>query len=147
MIDLLFTILILATCAYACLAGGKEGRWATFMLLGGALATIPAAMLDPSWSRTQIPVLVVDTALLGGLLWLALRSNRFWPMWLAALHLAGVATHIATLIGDQGWSPIAYRMMQSFWALPMQFVMAVGIALDRQRGLTPDATRGAVADI
>lgn len=146
MVGLLFTLLILASSAYAFLAGGRDGRWATTMLLGAALATIPASKLNPSWGSTHFGVLGVDLALLAGLVWLALRTDRYWPIWLAALHLGAVATHLATLIGSQ--DPAIYRMLQTFWSIPMQIILPLGIALDRRRGLhhdehsTPDVLGG-----
>lgn len=128
---ILFTILLFASCGYAWLAGGKDGRWVTAMLISAALLTIPASQIDHSWSRTQLPVLAVDLLLLIGLGIVAARTRVFWPIWLAGLHLANVLTHAAT-IALPSWRPEVYYAMQSFWSVPELVLMVAGIMLDQR---------------
>lgn len=144
MVDALFAILLFASCAYAWSAGGKEGRWTASTVVGAAVLSIPASLLDRGWSHTQLPVLGVDLLLLFALLAIALRSERFWPLWMAAFHMISVSTHVAT-IALPGLRPIIYFAMQSFWSLPLLLAMVVGILLDRRAGL-PAPAFGAIRD-
>lgn len=137
MIDILFSVLLFGSCAYAWFAGGREGRWIAIMLLAAALLSVPASYLDYRWSGTHLPVLSVDVLLLAGLVSVALRSRRYWPLWMAGFHLISVSTHAAT-IAQPGLKPIIYFAMQSFWSLPLLLVMAGGIMLDRRAGLPID---------
>jgi len=131
MVDLLFICMLLGSCGYAFLAGGKEGRWISTMLVFAAFGSLPASWIDYAWRQTQVPVLLLDTVLLVALVSVALRSRRGWPLWMAGFHLISVATHVATLIAP-GLRPITYFAMQAFWSLPVLMVMVGGIMLDRR---------------
>ncbi|WP_448663962.1 hypothetical protein ACG3SL_04580 [Sphingomonas sp. CJ20] len=139
MVGTLFSILLLGSCAYAWLAGGTEGRCIVAMLVSAALLSVPASWLDYGWQRTQMPVLGIDVLLLGGLLFMALRSRSYWPLWMAAFHLVSVTTHAAT-IAQPELKPLIYFALQSFWSLPLLLVMVAGIMLDRRAGVMPDGT-------
>ncbi|MEI9850096.1 MAG: hypothetical protein WDN24_03590 [Sphingomonas sp.] len=137
----LFTVLLFGSCAYAWLAGGREGRWISLLLLTAAVLSVPASYLDYNWSRTHLPVLIVDALLLIGLVGMALRSRRYWLLWMAGFHLISVSTHAATIAQPQ-LKPLIYFAMQSFWSLPLLLVMVAGIMLDRRAGLPKNAQAG-----
>jgi len=132
MINLLFTLLLFASCAYAVVAGGKDGRCVAALVISAALLSIPASHLDFGWAHTQLPVLGVDLMLFTGLLVVALRSRHFWPLWMTGLHLGSVSTHAAT-IGQPHLHPLLYFAMQAFWSLPVLLVMVAGIMRDRRQ--------------
>lgn len=132
MVGNLFTILLFASCGYAFVAGGKDGRRISLLIIAAALLSIPASLLDRAWSHTQIPVLGVDILLLLGLAYFAVHSHRFWPIWVCGLHLGSVATHLATIAMALQLKPMLYFAMQSFWSLPLLLVMVAGIMLDRR---------------
>lgn len=137
-VETLFGILLLASCAYAFVFGGKEGRWVSLLLMSAAVLSIPAGHMDRGWSRVHVPVLIVDLLLLAGLLSVALRSRRYWPVWMAAFHLLSITTHIARM-GEADLPPVVYFALQSFWSLPLLLVMVAGIMLDRRAGLPKNA--------
>jgi hypothetical protein len=140
MVALLFAILMFASCAYASFAGGREGRWVSLLVISAAFLSIPASYLDYGWHRVQVPVLIVDLLLLGGLLWVSLQSRRFWPLWMTAFHLLSVSTHIARL-AEESLPPLVYFALQSFWSLPLFLVMVGGIMLDRRAQLPKSSPR------
>lgn len=131
MVGALFTVLMIACCGYAFLAGRWEGKCATIMFFAAGLLSIPAANLNHNWNQTQLPVLGVDLVLLAGLWIVTERSRSFWPVWVFGLHLANIATHIATLISG-GWRAEIYQSMQAFWSVPELLIMVWGIMLDRR---------------
>lgn len=134
MVGTLFSVLLLVSCAYAWLAGGKEARWIVVMLVAAAALSVPASWLDFEWRHTQLPVFGVDVLLLLGLSRMALRSRSYWPLWMASFHLISVTTHAAT-IAQSELKPVIYFALQSFWSLPLLLVMVGGIMLDRRAGL------------
>ncbi|WP_083276697.1 hypothetical protein [Sphingobium phenoxybenzoativorans] len=127
--QLSFLALLLLSCGYAFLRGGRDGRWAAFLLMSAAMLTIPASWIDVHWASTNMAVFAVDLALLAGLLILALRSHSYWPIWMAAFHALSVCTHIATAINPV-FVPKVYQALESFWSIPVQLVMPFGIMLD-----------------
>ena len=89
-------------------AGGWLANWAFTMLL---IRSQEGTTVDV----TQWGVFVVDTALLGLLLWLALLSTRYWPLFAAAFQLLGVATHLGRA-ADTGVSAWAYLTAGLVWS-------------------------------
>jgi hypothetical protein len=152
MIIFLFWSLVLFSCVYAAVAGGKDGKWATAIIILASLLTIPASRMEQwgqgqipvmlasyltipaskleQWGQTQIPVMIVDAAALLAMYVLTLRSRAYWPIWMTAFQLVSVATHFATL-ASPSFAPRIYQGMESLWAIPGLLSMIVGIALDR----------------
>ena len=131
MIESLFIPLLLVCCGYAAGAGGKDGRWIAAMLVFAMLLSIPAGSLRGAWHQLQLPVLGIDLLLLAGLLWVALRTRAYWPLWLTAFHLLSVTSHIAT-IAEPRIEPFVYFSVSTFWSLPGLLVMVAGIMRDRR---------------
>lgn len=118
---------MLVSCAYSALAGGRDGRIAVAMLLSAALLTpLITGVTHDRWALSMI-----DAALFAGLIALALRSNHLWPLWLAGLHGAAMATQIVSHLNPDLPRNI-YHAVVAFWSIPMQVVIVVGILLDRR---------------
>jgi len=54
--------------------------------------------------------LVLDVGAMAGFLWVALRANRVWPLWVAALQIQPLAVHLAMMLRLPGHG-MAYWMM------------------------------------
>lgn len=130
-IAVLFWLLVLVTCSHAAALGGRDGRWAAFLVIAASLLTLPATLLGRGWGRTELAILMVDLMLLIGLYALMLRSRRYWPIWMVGFHLVAVASHLGTILVPT-FSPAIYRALGSLWAIPMLVTMMVGIELDRK---------------
>jgi uncharacterized membrane protein (UPF0136 family) len=130
-VALLFWLLTLLGCGYAAAWGGKDGRWAVFLILSATLLTIPAMILGRQWQNIEYGILLVDAALLASLYALCLRSRRYFPIWMTGFHLVAVTTHVSTLLAPE-FTPRIYRALESVWAIPMTLSMIIGIALDRR---------------
>lgn len=112
-----------ACCAYALRWGGLDERLAA---IGGLLAVLASNLVtDRLYTHTESGVLAVDVALFIGLLVLALRSDRFWPMYAAAFQLVGTMFHFASMTqtGNVEW---AYYIALVFWTFPVFFALAAG---------------------
>jgi hypothetical protein len=115
--------------------GGLDEKLAAFGFVLAALATNLANA--NSYARTETGILVIDFALLLGLIIIALRSDRFWPMWAAGFQIVAVMVHIASMIetGDFAW---AYAVGLIFWTYPVLIALGVGTWLEgRHRRSAP----------
>jgi hypothetical protein len=136
LIALLFWLLAALCCGYAIAFGGKDGRWAAFLIIGAAIMTIPAARVGQAWGSTELAVFAVDTALLVGFYALMLASRRYWPVWMTGFHLIAVVTHISTMVAP-AFTPAIYRALESVWAIPVLLSLLLGVELDRRAAKRP----------
>lgn len=118
---------ILGSCGIAFRWGGRDERIAAVGFLVAVVAT--NLMSDGSYSHTERGVLVIDVTMFFGLLVLALRSDRFWPMYAAAFQLVGMMIHFASMsqTGDFAW---AYYVALIFWTFPVCIALAAGTWLE-----------------
>lgn len=137
MIAILFWSLCISACAYALLLGGWEGRWTTVIILLATFATLLANQLlrhfwfDRFWVDTNEAVLLIDLAAFLAMYVIAARSERWWPIWVAAFQLNSVVAHVATTISPR-FSAIIYQGYEGMWAIPLLLVLVFGIYRDRR---------------
>lgn len=123
MIATLFTLLLFGTCSFAFLKGRTDERVAAgAMLVAAALS--PFA-LSAGFASPETGILGIDVALLALLLFIALKSDRYWPLWAAGFHIVGTTIHLATFVEVDIWPP-AYANAQAFWAWPVLVALLVG---------------------
>jgi hypothetical protein len=53
---------------------------------------------DPTWFEVNPGHFVIDTWALLTMIWVALKANRGWPLWISATQLIVVMAHIAKLM-------------------------------------------------
>lgn len=131
MIPIIFWLLALLSCGFVWLHGEREGRRAVGLFLGATLLTWGAQSLDTEWRQTHWPLMAVDTAYLVATYVFALRSNRYWPLWIAAFQLLTVTSHFATIIAP-GYVPKIYTAIATFWVVPLLLSMVAGVYLDHR---------------
>ncbi len=126
-----FALALLLCVIYGSSAGGRTGKAGSAIFMLAAFMSAGAAMLNPEWSSTSYAVFAVDGLCLIALAVLAVRSNRFWPIWATGFQIVAVATHLATT-----WMPDimpkAYQAILSFWSIPILWVMVAGTRKDRR---------------
>lgn len=128
-----FLAWLLFTSLYAAARGGAPERIAAATLLGGALLSVYVA--NPFAARfrhVETGLLLVDIAIMGIMLWISVRSTRFWPIWLAALLAAEIGVHLMRL-AFPGLIPQAYMDTTSLWSWVAQFLLLAGTWRHRQR--------------
>lgn len=122
----LFRLLLLAIVVYALMRGGRDEKAAALMCLVAAVATtLSLSPLTSRFASVEAAVLVIDLVLLGGFVALSLRSDRFWPLWVAGLQLTTLFGHAFKLI-DADLVSRAYAASLNFWAYPIIAIVAVG---------------------
>ena len=128
-----FYSLLAVSCLYALLRGGAPERWGAIIYAVSALLT--TAAVSPWHSRylsIELGVLVVDLAMLAVLVLLALRAERFWPLWVSAFQIIGTAAHAI-----KAWDPallrLGYAFAMSLWSYPMLLLLVAGTWCHRRR--------------
>lgn len=119
--------LLLLVFAYAMAKGGRSERAAALILLVGSLLTRAIYMLPVAdrYGDVEFSVLLVDAAGVIGFTWVALKSDRYWPIWIAALQLIAMLVHLAKLI-EPSMMRTGYAFLLAIWAYPMLALIAFG---------------------
>jgi len=77
-------------------------------------------------------VFLVDVLVFVAFAVLALRANRFWPIWVSSLLGLGVLAHLARWAGPDTM-PWAYQLVMSIWSYPILAIIAIGTFNHRRR--------------
>jgi hypothetical protein len=129
----IFGPLLLAVCLYAWLKGGGDERVVAATCLAGTAATmLVISPLRNRYSGVEQGLMLVDLAVLAGFITVALRSKRFWPLWVAGLQLTTSLGHILKSV-DQDLLPKAYGAALQFWSYPILVILAVGTFRSHRR--------------
>jgi hypothetical protein len=122
-----FIGLLVAVCLYALMAGGRPERVGALSYTLSCIATeiSYALSLRPAWDSLEIGVFVIDTLIFGLFVILALRADRFWPIWVSALLGLGVLGHLARM-AEPGMIRWTYAVSISIWSYPILASIAIG---------------------
>jgi len=130
---LFFYLILLICCSYAYIRGGGPERAGASIFL---VATILTAVVLPSvnirYRGVEIGLLLVDVAMLLAFLAVAVRAERFWPLWMTAMQGVEVMSHIAIKLSPD-IVPWAYWNAVVLWSYPMMLVLVLGIHRHRRR--------------
>ena len=134
----LFRLLLVIVTLYAFLRGGREERAAAALCLVAAISTtLLLAPLNQRFSVIEIDVLAVDTALFVGFLIIALRSPRFWPLWISGLQLTTIMGHAMKGL-EADLLPKAYAAALNFWAYPIVLILGIATWRSQRRSRASD---------
>jgi hypothetical protein len=122
--NIFFYIALLAVAAYALWRGGGPERSVAALFLAAAIATILVLPTQGIFHDVATGILLVDSALFLCLLAVAMRAERFWPLWMTALQGIAVAGHGAKAVNPHV-IPITYVILLAFWGYPMVALLAI----------------------
>lgn len=131
----LFRVLLVLVALYAFFRGSRDERQVGIVFVVGVIATelvLPAPRLR--FAGVEIHLMLVDIAVFFGFTWVALRSERFWPLWIAGLQLTAIFGHVLKAI-DIHLFARAYGAALLFWAYPMLLILAIGTWRGHKRRL------------
>ncbi len=114
---------LLLVCAVAVWRGRDNERLAAGALL--AAWALSMVVFKARSEETQWAVLIVDSSLLAVYGWIALRTRRYWPLFLAAFQFLAVITHGAHAL-DTAVSGWAYITAIRVWTYLGLFAIGYG---------------------
>ncbi|HEX7944027.1 MAG TPA: hypothetical protein VF495_05140 [Phenylobacterium sp.] len=109
---------LMAVCGVTAWRGRDEEKLAAGAILADWALSVFVARSTPV-QDTQWGVLLVDTAQFAVLLWIAMRSTRFWPLTVSAFALLQLVTHLAHAADPTvtGWSYFTAELIWSYLLL------------------------------
>lgn len=129
----LYWAFLILVCSYAFWRGRTDERLAATVALVATVATHFA--ISPIRDRYLIEetgVMIVDLLTFAAFTYIALRSHRFWPLWVAGLQLTTTMAHFLKAL-HVDLLPKAYAAALVFWSYPILIILAVGTWRSHQR--------------
>jgi hypothetical protein len=124
--SVIFDIVLLLSCLVAWRRGGTPERAAAALLFSAAaLSWLVLGDGKHRFSHAEWGLFGIDFVLAISLVTLALRADRYWPMWLSALQIVSVLMHPAFGL-SQNKMAFAYAIASIFWSYPMMLILMVG---------------------
>lgn len=128
--QIIFLVVIVSVVTIAITIGGTDERIAAVSMLAAAIFS-PFLVMS-GFSEAEIFIAIVDACLLLILLYLALISDRNWPMFAAGFQLTGTLIHLFPgLLSDL--HPDAYADVAVLWAYPVLLSLGVGTLIECRR--------------
>ena len=114
----IFRALLLLSCGYAMWRGRSDERIVAAVCILATLASrLAFSPISIRYSGVEGGLLAIDIAVLACFVFVALRSSRFWPLWVAGLQLTSSMAHLMKAI-DERLMPLASRRRHRAVELP-----------------------------
>lgn len=142
----IFYAVQIAACLYALRVGGSPEKAVAILLLVAAVSTtLNDQLRSPSFGGVDSFRVGIDAVLFVGLVGVAALANRFWPLYISALHLIEITVHGVRAYQPE-LVPWIYSVAVGKIAYPMLLVLIIGTARHRRReadyGTDPDWSGG-----
>jgi hypothetical protein len=122
----IFRALLVASCGYALWRGNRDERIVAVVCVAATLASrLAFSPLSTRYSNIEFGLLFIDLLVLASFVAIALRSQRFWPLWIAGLQLTSSTAHLMKAI-DAHLLPQAYGAAIALWSYPILIILAIG---------------------
>ncbi len=129
----IFWAILFWTFAYAVWRGRTDERVAASVCLLASIATrFAISPLTERYTGVEVGLLLIDGAVLAAFVAIALRSKRFWPLWIAGLQLTSSLSHLMKVV-EIDLLPRAYAAAAVFWSYPILLIIMVGTWRTHQR--------------
>jgi len=129
----LYWMLLTITCGYALTRGRADERFiATVCVIASVVTAFVLSAWRQRYSGIESGELLVDIVTLGAFVFVALRSDRFWPLWVAGLQLTTSMSHLLKAVDVELVSQ-AYAAAEKFWSYPILLILAIGTWRDVRR--------------
>lgn len=97
-VALFYGLLAVATLFAFAIGGRPERQVAVMLITATAASKIVAWQPFAHFGRFEPLLFGIDLLLLAGLGHVAMRSDRYWPIWLTALHAYSLVAHVGRLL-------------------------------------------------
>lgn len=122
----IFYSLLTAVNLLAWRRGRQEERLAAATCVVGTLLTVAVSEeVARRFGDFNFAAFVIDLLVLLVFLGIALRSRRFWPMWVAGLQLVTTTVHLIRLLNDELLS-FVFGTALAVWSYPILLLIGIG---------------------
>ena len=77
------------------------------------------------FSEFDTAAFLIDCFVFLSFVWIALRSDRFWPMWVAGLQLTATSVHLLKLLEPE-LMRFVFGAALAFWSYPILLLIGIG---------------------
>ncbi len=102
--------------------GGKPEKEAATLYAVAAIMSVFARMAH--YGQVEIGLLVIDTLLFLGFGCIALRADRWWPLWLTSIQGLSVLSHLGKLVEPSLWR-LGYQLMEQASSYPATIILLI----------------------
>jgi hypothetical protein len=136
---IIFDLLLFGICGYAFFKGTADARLvAAVCIIANFASFIVRGPTVTSYSSVEWGVMAVDVMTFLAFTYVALRSDRFWPLWISGLQLTTSLGHLFKAL-ESNLLPLAYAAALRFWSYPILIILAVAVWRSQNR-TNPRAT-------
>jgi hypothetical protein len=121
-----YWLLLTGVAAYALWRGkGDERAAALVCVVATAASVLVNSPLTRRFAGVETGVLVVDVLTLATFIAIALRTKRFWPLWVAGFQLTSTFAHVLKAV-HFSLVPQVYAAAERLWVYPIFLAIVVG---------------------
>lgn len=130
MLQLILLVVLFVGGGYAAVRGGAPERWGIgLFVMGAVLTNVTLAVAQAHYQRPVVGMMIVDVALAVAFTLLALKAQRFWPLWVAAAQIDMVAADVVIYSSET----TAWAYAIALWALSIPPPVLIGLGAWRHR--------------
>jgi hypothetical protein len=120
-----FWSLLFLICGYAIWRGNRDERLAGIACITASVVTkFVISPIGNRYNDIETGLLLVDLAMLAIFIFIALKTDRFWPLWVAGLQLTMTMAHLLKAI-ELDLLPKAYAAAAIFWSYPILLILGI----------------------
>jgi len=106
--------------------GRSDERWAAITCVVGTLSTAAfSGAITSRWDEFNPIVFTVDASVFLVFLYIALRSARFWPLWVTGLQMTATTVHLLKFI-NPSLMGFVFGAALAVWSYPILVLIGVG---------------------
>lgn len=121
----IYLLLLVSSVGFVFWKGHFEERLAAASLTAGSILTpLFYAQSARDWLSPNVSLLLNEAAVTVVILWIAYRSNRFWPLPVAAFQITALLTPLVALLGEN-LASYALGVTQGLWAYPQLLILVI----------------------
>lgn len=99
---------------------------------GMLLSSFAVSPLAQRFGNVEFGILLVDLVMLIAFVIMALYAERFWPLWMSAMQVIQVISHLPIIFIPE-LLPQAYGAVIMIWSYPMLILLAIATYRHQQR--------------
>ena len=123
---LTYWLLLAGVTGYALLRGKSDEQIAAMVCVVATASTVLVnSPLTRRFTGVEMGVLAVDLLTLAAFTAIALRTSRFWPLWVAGFQLTSTFAHVLKAI-HFGLLPQVYAAAERLWVYPIFLFIIIG---------------------